>query len=114
MKYFSQDEFACKCGCGYSGIDFELGVVLDAIREFFDQPVTVTSGLRCEPWNYKVGGAARSQHLLGKAADIKVRDVPPQLVAEVAIRMGATGVKAYKTFTHVDVRDGIPWHPTAG
>lgn len=110
MKYFTLDEFACKCGCGFSAIDFELGQVLDALRDFFDKPITVNSGCRCEAHNLRVGGAMHSQHLLGKAADIVVKDIDPQLVAEMAVRLGATGVKRYANFTHVDVRDGHVWH----
>jgi len=110
MKYFTQKEFACKCGCGFDEIDHELVQVLDAIREHFDVPCKVNSGCRCEAHNKFVGGAPRSQHLLGKAADIVFRDIPPALVAEAAIRLGATGTKVYDTFTHVDVRDGNEWH----
>jgi len=110
MKYFTQKEFACKCGCGFDSIDHELVQVLDAIREHFDIPCRVNSGCRCEAHNTAVGGAPRSQHLLGKAADIVFQDIPPAVVAEVAIRLGATGTKVYKTFTHVDVRDGNEWH----
>ena len=110
MKYFTDSEFACKCGCGFTKINHELGQVLDAIREFFDIPCHVTSGCRCEAYNLRVGGAMHSQHLLGNAADIWFQDIKPAYVAEVAVRMGATGTKVYETFTHVDVRDGKPWH----
>jgi len=46
---------------------------------------------------------------LGKAADVVVRGIPPRLVAEMAIQLGANGVKRYNTFTHIDVRDD-EWH----
>lgn len=110
MKYFTYEEFACKCGCGFKHIDHELGQVLDALREFFDRPCYVNSGCRCEPYNLRVGGALHSQHLYGKAADIRFNGIAPALVAEAAIRLGATGTKVYNTFTHVDVRDGDEWH----
>jgi len=110
MKYFTYEEFACKCGCGFKYIDHELGQVLDAIREFFDAPVYVNSGCRCESHNFRVGGAIHSQHVLGKAADIHMKDVTPAIIAEAAVKLGANGVKVYDTFTHVDVRDGHSWH----
>lgn len=112
MKYFTDKEFACKCGCGFKDIDHELGQVLDALREFFDAPIYVNSGCRCEAHNLRSGGAIHSQHLLGTAADIRMDDVSPALIAEAAIKLGANGVKVYDTFTHVDVRDGRSWHVT--
>ena len=110
MKYFTLEEFACRCGCGFDDISHELTQILDKLREHFDQPCTVNSGCRCEAHNKKVGGAPRSQHLLGKAADIRIRGITPALVAEMAIQLGATGTKVYDTFTHVDVRSGAEWH----
>jgi hypothetical protein len=40
-----------------------------AAREAFGRPILVTSGRRCEAHNLRVGGAARSRHLIGCAAD---------------------------------------------
>ena len=110
MRHFTQSEFACKCGCGFDDIDLKLVDLLDELREYYDAPVTVTSGCRCEAHNKKEGGAKRSQHLLGTAADIKVRDVEPVRVARMAILIGANGVKQYQNFTHIDVRTGESWH----
>lgn len=110
MKYFTPEEFACKCGCGFKAITHELGIVLDAVREFFDAPCHINSGCRCEAHNLRVGGALHSQHLLGRAADVRFDHIKPKEVAEIAIRFGATGTKVYDTFTHIDVRDGKPWH----
>ena len=110
MKYFTREEFACKCGCGFDEINFDLVTVLDALREHFDAPCKVNSGCRCESHNSGVGGVPNSQHILGKAADIVIRDVSPALVAEMAVQLGAKGTKVYNTFTHVDVRDGNEWH----
>ena len=109
MTYFKRDEFACKCGCGFDTVDFELYALLNKLREHFDVPITVTSGCRCPAHNKKHFGAPKSQHLLGRAADIKVKGIGPQLVAEAAAQYGATGIKAYTTFTHVDTRSGMVW-----
>ena len=38
---------------------------------FLVGPIIVNSGYRCEEVNRMVGGAARSQHLYGQAADIR-------------------------------------------
>ena len=50
-----------------------------------------------------------SQHMLGRAADIKINGIDPQVVAEAAGHFGATGIKSYRTFTHIDTRSGAPW-----
>ena len=44
--------------------------VLEPIRQAFGQPIVVNSGYRCRQLNIAVGGAKRSFHLSGRAADI--------------------------------------------
>lgn len=105
-RYFKRAELACKCGCGRDTIDYELVRALDDIREHFDRPVIVTSGVRCESHNRMVGGSAGSQHLLGRAADIIVYGTPPHIVADLAEQLGLGGVGRYDTFTHIDTRNG--------
>lgn len=106
MIHFSRSEFTCRCGCGFDTVDYELGKLLDAIRAHFDQPVTVTSGCRCEAHNRAVGGSSNSQHLYGRAADIVVRDTPAEIVQVLAEEMGVPGLGRYQDFTHVDTRTG--------
>ena len=108
-KNFSRKEFACKCGCGLDDVNPLLPKLLQQIRDHFDKPIRIVSGLRCELRNKKVGGAKKSQHLYGNAADIQVKDFPPHVVAAYAnsIMTGWGGIKAYPTFTHVDVRQNI-------
>lgn len=106
-KHFERHEFACRCGCGYDTVDTELIKILERIREYFSVVVTVNSGTRCEQHNRAVGGGRMSQHLLGKAADITVKDAPPNIVARFVERVcpDTGGVGRYKEFTHVDVRE---------
>ena len=108
-KNFSRAEFACKCGCGLDNIDPRLVELLQAIRDFFNRPVRVVSGLRCPARNAKVGGAKRSKHLTGEAADIQVADVAPRAVADYAAThmRGWGGIKAYPSFTHIDIRQTL-------
>lgn len=76
IKHFKQSEFACKCGCGFADINLNLVKILDEIREYFGQPVVVTSGCRCRNHNSKQKGSSQnSRHISGKAADIVVRNV---------------------------------------
>lgn len=103
--YFSREEFECKCGCGQDTVDAELVLQLTLIRAHFNKPVIVTSGNRCMAYNERVGGSRNSQHLLGRAADIIVRDVDPDDVADYAEKINVDGgVGRYSTFTHIDSR----------
>jgi len=103
---FHEEEFACKCGCGLSGIDPELLYALECVREKFKAPVTATSARRCEKHNRTVGGAEDSFHLTGKAADIVVKGVPAADVADYceSLIRDRGGVGRYPGFTHIDVR----------
>ena len=72
-------------------------------------PVHVNSACRCREHNASVGGAPKSQHLLGKAADIRVDGYTPEEAhdfAELLPEFGNSGIIIYNTFTHVDVRNG--------
>jgi len=105
MKYFHRKEFACHCGCGKDAVDYKLAELVDAIREHFGVPVHVTSGNRCPNYNAAVGGSRDSQHLRSKAADIQVKGVKPQDVADFAeTLLKEGGIGKYESFTHVDVR----------
>lgn len=70
---FSRSEFACKCGCGKNDISPELVNMLQKIRTAMGEPITVTSGCRCEKHNKAVGGVENSWHVKGLAADITCR-----------------------------------------
>lgn len=44
--------------------------VLEPIRDWFNVPIKISSGYRCERLNKAIGGAKNSQHLTGEAIDI--------------------------------------------
>lgn len=81
-KYFTMEELTRSHTAAVRRIDNSPGVdtraaleilmdeLLDPARELWEAPLTVTSGYRCPRLNRAVGGAARSQHLAGQAADI--------------------------------------------
>lgn len=104
---FRVSEFACKDGTDPIFIDSELVSVLQKIRSHFGKAVTITSAYRTPSHNAKAGGALYSQHLYGKAADIKVSGVAPKKVAQYAetLLKNYGGIGIYSTFTHIDVRD---------
>lgn len=103
---FRVREFACKDGSDPVFIDSELVAVLQKIRTHFGKPVTITSAYRTPPHNSKGGGTTYSQHLYGKAADIKIAGVSPEKVAQYSEKLlpNSGGIGVYNTFTHIDVR----------
>lgn len=102
-KNFNRSEFKCPC-CEMDTVDTELLSILQAIRDKFG-PVVITSANRCEDYNAKKGGAKNSQHLKSRAADIVIRGVEPQEVADfVAEKYPNTGIGVYRDFTHIDSR----------
>ena len=106
--HFKRSEFACKCGCGFDTVDYELLRALEYIREHFDRKVKINSGCRCLEYNRSpaIGSTDGSQHVLGRAADVVVEGVEPSLVYELAQQMEVGGLGSYNTFTHIDTRAG--------
>lgn len=109
-KHFSRDEFKCSCGCGFDTVDVELVSVLEQVRREFGWPVIINSGCRCEKCNAAVGGSARSKHMKGKAADIRVNGVEADTVADYleATYPDKYGIGRYNGRTHIDVDGGLP------
>lgn len=110
---FKVRELRCRDGSDTVMVDETLTVVLQCIRDHFGKPVTITSGYRTPAHNAAVGGAKSSQHLLGRAADIRVAGVSVEDVAAYAESLmpdwGGVGrypVKAGRAtgWVHVDTR----------
>ena len=106
--HFAVREFACSDGSDTILIDTDLITLLERIRTWAGASIRVTSGYRTKAYNTRIGGASRSQHTLGTAADIVVSGKTPADVARFAEAVGAGGVGLYTAsrFVHVDVRDG--------
>lgn len=108
---FTRDEFACGCGCGFDDIDPLLVSTLQRLRDEVQRPVIVNSGCRCRSHNAAVKGSKSSQHLRGKAADIKIDGMAPIQIIDVIRRLYLDG-EIYVGYVyaingrsvHVDVR----------
>ena len=111
--HFALAEFASHDGAGFPEEALVnlvgLANVLEKIRTHFGgKPVRVLSGYRSPAHNKAVGGAERSQHMLGKAADIAISGVTPKQVADFACTLPEVGgCSAYDAFTHVDTRQRV-------
>lgn len=83
---------------------------LQKLRNYIKKNIKINSGYRSPLHNAKVGGAIASQHLVGKAADIRVEGVAPKqvydtiemLIEKKVMKEGGLGL--YKTFVHYDIR----------
>jgi len=110
---FSLSEFECKCGCKMPAFVEEnikeLAENLQVLRNVVGR-LDPTNGYRCKEHNADVGGSINSQHLKGKAADIKskafssseIATITDDLMKNESFTLGGVGI--YNTFTHVDIR----------
>lgn len=105
-KNFKSKEFRCKCGCGKEDINPSLIVILQMLRVYLDKPIKISSGLRCEEYNEKVGGVKNSQHVLGNACDIQIDGIEPIFIFNLLNKLfpKSLGLGVYNTFVHIDCR----------
>lgn len=88
----------------------ELAKNLQVLRDTLGRKITINSGYRSVAHNKKEKGSPKSQHILGKAADIVVEGISPEkvaqtlekLIGERKIKQGGIGI--YDTFVHYDIR----------
>ena len=103
--HFARREFECKCKCGFNTVDVKLIGFLELIRTHFNAPIIVNSGCRCSKYNKQINGASRSQHIIGRAADITIKNVSSKEIADYAEFINTPGVGRYPSFTHIDSRN---------
>lgn len=103
---FTSEEFDCHgvgC-CTETLIDEKLVQYLQKIREYFKKPVNINSGYRCIIHNANIGGASKSNHMDGEAADIRISGVTPLQLAQYAEHIGVLGIGVYSWGIHIDTR----------
>lgn len=115
-------EFVCKCGCSGYIVNDQLINGLQMVRnranetiEPYEVKIKITSGFRCVKYNGAIGGASRSFHCQGMAADWylyfekddgSVHCVDVRGMFKIAVELGMFhGIGAYNTgFIHTDIR----------
>lgn len=113
-KNFSKSEFESKCGREmpeevYHNV-VKVANQLQYLRDYLAKPIKVNSAYRSPEHNKSVGGVPKSQHILGKAADIVIKGMPTEILyqhIEDAISNGEMlqgGLGLYDTFVHYDIR----------
>lgn len=90
----------------------KLAIELDKIREEWGSPILVNSWYRPLEVNRSIGSGDDSQHIQGRAVDI--RPVNPDSLTKFQSWLdqnwfGALGYGAKKGFVHLDTRNGKGW-----
>lgn len=103
---FKSTEFDCHGNgcCSSTKIDENLIKYLQKIRDHFGTSVNINSGYRCKAHNTSIGGASKSNHMNGEAADIRVNGRTPIEVARYAESIGILGIGVYSWGVHIDTR----------
>jgi len=113
-EHFSLSEFNSNDGVEvpkeYRGNVQKLMEQLEALRTELGTPIFINSGYRSPSHNKAVGGVSNSQHLYGKASDIRtlihspsqIKTAIEKLISEGKMIQGGVGL--YPTFVHYDIR----------
>ena len=116
-KNFSKEEFDCS-----DGSDMNIAIYhnmvkvanqLQILRNYIGKPITINSGYRSEEYNASIKGSSKkSQHVMGRAADIVVKGMKPLevhttielLIDKGDMLQGGLGLYEKKGFVHYDIR----------
>jgi uncharacterized protein YcbK (DUF882 family) len=108
-RNFTLGELASKDGDNIVLLHPALILGLQAIRDHVGKPVHVNSCYRSPEHNKAIGGSKQSLHVQGMAFDVVIKGLTPMEIASIANDMGFGGIKAYSSFTHVDVGKKRTW-----
>ena len=117
--HLSWAEMACRNGVEYpvewrSTRAVELARAFERVRELCGFPIIINSAYRTAVYNDRIGGAAKSQHVQGRALDLTVvpsmRGVRLRQILSAAKQARTegllTGIGVYANFIHVDTKPG--------
>lgn len=112
--HFHYDEFRCPCGkCDGGMVDTGFIWRLETLRELYNKPMRINSGVRCWHHNEAIGGATASYHLMGRAADIAIiSDSDRHLILRLALQLQFGGIGLMSKAIHLDNRPTaqVCWH----
>lgn len=110
-KNFKLREFASKDGADKVLYSDDLLSMLEKLRSYIGGTIGINSGYRSPAYNKRIGGASRSKHTQGYAADIVVKKngkrVSGKLICCLCQTLGFKGVALIKGSgyaVHVDMR----------
>ncbi len=107
-RYFQPREIACR-GDDSLLVDSKALDILYKARSMVGQPFVITSAYRSPLHNARVGGAPKSAHKLGIAFDIRLAGHDRNILLDCCRAAGFGSFGFYKTFLHVDTRQGRSW-----
>lgn len=100
IQHFTRDEFGHADGVVP---DWDLVMRLEQAREIAGIPFVITSGLRSDEHNARVGGSPSSAHLTGNAVDIKCESSRHRMImVDALIQAGFDRIGIGADFIHVD------------
>lgn len=107
--HFTLVEMACKDGTDKVLYSTELMAMLEKLRAYGGFTIHINSGYRTPAYNKKIGGASKSQHIYGTAADIIVKkdgqSVDARLICCLCQDLGFKGIARISwQAVHVDMR----------
>lgn len=117
-KHLSWNELRCKDGTEYpqewrANRAIQLAQLFEYIRQKCgNKPIIVVSAFRTPEWNKRIGGAPDSQHMYGRALDVR----PPEgftpdslyvLLKDLSRHTALKGLGLYRTFVHFDIRPSL-------
>lgn len=110
-EHFNLREFQCHDRTQAVKVEPELIKKMEILRGIVsehlgkDTGLIINSGYRTPAYNKKIGGANKSQHLEGTAADVRLPDkINADMMARFAEKAGFDGIGKYNSFVHCDVR----------
>ena len=109
--HFTIGDVSASDGAPYARISPKLVNNLEVLTQLAEAPIFISSGYRHPALNAdpSVGGAARSQHMAGRAADIWSSEKTPGELAVLALAITncTLGIGLGGTYIHIDMRDRL-------
>ena len=104
---FTEAEFRCR-HCGKQEMKPEFMGRLQALRDVYKRPMTITSGYRCPDHPVEKAKAEPGMHSTGLACDVGVQGADAHELLRLAMHLGFTGIgvqqKGGGRFIHLDLR----------